>query len=143
MRRSGPTVALASGQSCEGGQSAAAHLARDLPQPSIYFAQNEVEAGLAGKARACTLGYLEDDFNALLGANVTGSLVASSEAADILWIPFPSTCNDNKADDTSGALFRHAWEAVKSMHTHFATLCARPWMERTNFGMQTRDFLQQ
>ena len=111
---------------------------RSLRQPRVYVAWRETEAALAASLPCQACG--EADWRDWLLANTTEALVARPEEADVVWIPFPGTCHCAGARPPR---FEEAWQAVRHLGPgRFATLCTRPWMERTNFAMESRDFLR-
>lgn len=111
-----------------------------LSIPRIYIAEAEVAAAMATYGCTSSCGATLEPFYAWIAENRTGTVVTSPAAADVVVIPYPQTCAGCQRD-TRGS-FETVWQAVRHLHSRFATLCIRPWMERTHFGMESREFFR-
>jgi hypothetical protein len=111
---------------------------RSLRQPRIYVAWRETERALGCGS--------ERQWRDWLLANDTATLVATPEQAEFVWIPFPESCSGCSAypGGDPRSCFARVFAAVKHLGPgRFATFCSRPWMERTLYAMDMREFLQQ
>lgn len=117
------------------------HVPRSLPDdlPTVYVALPHVEH--LWQRGQCDTAHV-DLFTALITTNVMGNRVMTPDKAAYILIPYPEKADN--CQEPNSIDFDAFWRAVEhlSRRNNFIIYCTRPWMERTHFGMETRDFLK-